>query len=116
MFPADSQRDLFENLFGQSDSLELSFRKLQRMIPSTETNYATHGLHNYPAKFLPHFSRIFIEHFTKEKEVLEKFWGQTFKIRLTIVSNEIEYGHGKTTKDRVRKRFLPHHVKGKPKR
>jgi hypothetical protein len=28
-------------------------------------------------------------------------WGQTFKIRLTIISNYVEYGHGETTKSRV---------------
>jgi hypothetical protein len=32
---------------------------------------------------------------------IDEPWGQTFKIRLTIISNWIEYGHGETTKSRV---------------
>lgn len=43
--------------------LKSDFKSLQRMIPHSESKYATHYLHRYPAKFLPHFPRIFIKNF-----------------------------------------------------
>lgn len=44
------------------------FCSIQRMIPYSETNYATHYLHRYPAKFIPHFPRLFIKHFLHNNE------------------------------------------------
>ena len=40
------------------------FEDLKRLVPHSETNYATHYIHKYPAKFLPHFPRLFIRYFT----------------------------------------------------
>lgn len=44
-------------------NFDLDFQSIQRMIPYKETKYATHYLHKYPGKFLPHFPKIFIKHF-----------------------------------------------------
>ncbi|MDD5691719.1 MAG: DNA methyltransferase [Candidatus Omnitrophica bacterium] len=58
--------------------LESDFKSLQRMIPHSESKYATHYLHRYPAKFLPHFPRIFIKHFlsgNKNELILDPMCG-----------------------------------------
>ena len=46
------------------------FEEIQRMIPPTETNYATHGIHDYPGKFIPHFPNIFIQELTEENNLV----------------------------------------------
>lgn len=47
-------------------NLKKDFNSILRMIPHSETNYATHYLHRYPAKFIPHFPRLFIRHLTNK--------------------------------------------------
>ncbi|KKK91930.1 hypothetical protein LCGC14_2708020, partial [marine sediment metagenome] len=44
--------------------LETEFQLLQRAIPAKETSTATHNIHSYPAKFIPHFPRLMIKHYT----------------------------------------------------
>ena len=50
--------------FDEVDALERDFGGLLRTIPNTETSYATHGLHYYPAKFIPQFAGFFVERFS----------------------------------------------------
>jgi DNA modification methylase len=60
------QRSLWE----PADKLAADIQDLQRMVPSQETNYATHNLHDYPARFIPHFPRVFIKHLTKTNDLV----------------------------------------------
>jgi len=46
------------------------FRSLLRPIPPSECVRATHNLHPYPGKFLPHFPRMFIEGLTQPGELV----------------------------------------------
>ena len=57
------------SLFG-SDTLEDEFQSLMRMVPAAECDYVTHQIHPYPAKFLPHFPRLFIRHFSGEGDLV----------------------------------------------
>ncbi|PJC45013.1 hypothetical protein CO038_00625, partial [Candidatus Pacearchaeota archaeon CG_4_9_14_0_2_um_filter_39_13] len=51
-----------------------NFRK--NYFSSISSNYVTHGLHSYTAKFIPHIPRYFIENYTKEGDiVLDPFAG-----------------------------------------
>lgn len=53
---------------------EYNFRKLVPEIPST--TYLTHGIHAYPAKFIPHIPRYLIRCFAPKKGVvLDPFCG-----------------------------------------
>ncbi|RMG38997.1 MAG: hypothetical protein D6732_04640 [Methanobacteriota archaeon] len=52
----------------------VAFRDLVSEI--TTTTYATHGLHTYPAKFIPQVVRYFLKNYTKEGDVvLDPFGG-----------------------------------------
>ena len=62
----ESQQLLWE----PSDQLEHDFQSIQRMIPSQETKYLTHNMHNFAARFIPHFPKIFIKNLTKEKDIV----------------------------------------------
>lgn len=54
----------------------LDFNSIQKTISASKTDYATHNLHDYPAKFIPQFPAIFIRHFTKEGQyVLDPMCG-----------------------------------------
>lgn len=55
---------------GPKDSLKSDFQGILRMIPSGESDYTSHNIHPYPAKFLPHYPSIFIKHLTKEGDVV----------------------------------------------
>ena len=55
-------------------------RKIINFIPRCpeipNTTYLTHGIHSYPAKFIPHIPRYIIKNYTKPKEVvLDQFCG-----------------------------------------
>jgi len=52
--------------FDKVDTIERDFAGLRQTIPNTLTNYATHGLHYYPAKFIPQFPAFFISRFSKK--------------------------------------------------
>ena len=52
------------------DPLQQDLDDIMRMIPSTETDYDTHNIHPYPAKFLPHYPEIFIRHFSKKGDLV----------------------------------------------
>jgi len=56
--------------FDEVDALERDFGALLRTIPNTETSYATHGLHYYPAKFIPQFPGFFIDRFSERKDLV----------------------------------------------
>ncbi len=56
--------------FDEVDALERDFGGLLRTIPNTETSYATHGLHYYPAKFIPQFPGFFIDRFSENKDLV----------------------------------------------
>lgn len=62
----ESQQLLWE----PSDKLEYDIQSIQRMIPSQETNYLTHNLHNFAARFIPQFPKIFIKNLTKENDLI----------------------------------------------
>lgn len=55
--------------------VELNFRELcKKEIPNT--TYLTHGIHSYPAKFIPQIPNYFIRKFTEEDDiVLDNFSG-----------------------------------------
>ncbi len=55
---------------GARNDFDRDFQSLLRPIPNTESSYATHNLHPYPATFLPHFSSVYIKHFTKEGDLV----------------------------------------------
>ncbi|NQT80442.1 MAG: hypothetical protein HQ555_08655 [Candidatus Aminicenantes bacterium] len=57
-------------LWKPSDQLEHDIQSIQRMIPSQETNYLTNNMHNFAARFIPHFPKIFIKNLTKEKDIV----------------------------------------------
>jgi DNA modification methylase len=53
-----------------------NFRFKENCTSDIRTNYLTHGIHSYTAKFIPHMPRYFIEKYTKEGEiVLDPFAG-----------------------------------------
>lgn len=56
------------SLFG--DTFESEFQSLSRMIPAQESDYVTHNIHPYPAKFLPHFPRLFIKYYSNEGDLV----------------------------------------------
>ena len=68
-----SQKDpLFKELREKSE--EVSFRSLCSHIPNT--TYLTHGVHPYPAKFIPHIPHHFIRTYTQEGDlILDPFCG-----------------------------------------
>lgn len=57
--------------------LKKNFSSLHRLIPHSESRYATHYIHSYPAKFLPHFPQMFIKNFLfgKNKIILDPMCG-----------------------------------------
>lgn len=57
-------------LFDADKTLEERFATLQRMIPPAEAEYASHNLHPYPARFLPHFPRLFIAEYTRPGDLV----------------------------------------------
>lgn len=58
----------------RDEGIEVSFRKLCPEVPNT--TYLTHGIHPYPAKFIPQIPRHFIKNSTSPGEVvLDPFAG-----------------------------------------
>jgi len=79
------------SLFG--NNLENDFQSLMRMIPAAEADYATHGMHPYPAKFLPHYPSIFIRHFSDEEDlVLDPMCGSGTTLIEACLQNRRAYG------------------------
>lgn len=75
------------------DSLEDEFQSLMRHIPSAEADYASHGLHAYPAKFLPHYPNVFIRHFSKKGDlVLDPMCGAGTTVIEACLQNRRAYG------------------------
>lgn len=58
------------SLFDADKTLEERFQDLLRMIPAAEADYASHNLHPYPARFLPHFPRLFIAEYTRPGDLV----------------------------------------------
>ena len=57
------------NTFSKKELLDVA-------LDAKKTNYLTHGLHPYPAKFIPQIPNILIKEFTKPKDVvLDPFCG-----------------------------------------
>jgi len=56
--------------FDKLDKIERDFTGLLETVPNTLTNYATHGLHYYPAKFIPQFPAFFIPYFSKKGDLV----------------------------------------------
>jgi DNA modification methylase len=80
------------SLFGD-DGLEAHFQSLMRMIPSTEADYATHNIHPYPARFLPHYPRVFIHHFSDEGDlVVDPMSGCGTTLAEACLQNRRAYG------------------------
>jgi DNA modification methylase len=74
--------------FEKISDLERDFQSISRVITSKETNYATHNMHDYPAKFIPQFPRVFIENFSKENEwVLDPMVGAGTTLIEACLSN-----------------------------
>jgi len=64
---ANSVLDEFMNKGeAESDIIFVSFRKLIPEVPST--NYASHGMYQYPAEFIPQVVRFAINRFLKNKD------------------------------------------------
>jgi DNA modification methylase len=57
-------------VLGEQDPLLRDFEKIMRVIPSNETGHDTFNIHDYPAKFMPQYPRIFIEHFSKSGDLV----------------------------------------------
>ncbi|MFW6116554.1 MAG: DNA methyltransferase [bacterium] len=75
------------------DTLEDEFQSLMRHIPSAEADYASHGLHAYPAKFLPHYPGVFIRHFSKEGDlVLDPMCGAGTTVIEACLQDRRAYG------------------------
>lgn len=56
--------------FGTLDAIEKDFAGLLETVPNTITNYTTHGLHYYPAKFIPQFPAFFIPRFSENGDLI----------------------------------------------
>lgn len=53
-----------------------NFKFKEKCLLNTSSNYSTHGIHSYTAKFIPHIPRYFIKKYTKKKDVvLDPFAG-----------------------------------------
>lgn len=80
------------SLFAQ-EGLDSQFQSLMRMIPATECDYATHNVHPYPAKFLPHYPRLYIHHFSDEGDtVLDPMCGSGTTLTEACLQNRHAYG------------------------
>ena len=80
------------SLFGE-DNFESQFRSLMRMIPSQDADYATHNVHPYPAKFLPHYPEIFIRQFSAEHDlVVDPMCGSGTTLIAACLQNRRAYG------------------------
>ena len=63
-----------QSILGIEKEEETSFRSLVPEIPST--TYITHGMHSYPAKFIPQVVRWFIDNYTKPEDwIIDPFAG-----------------------------------------
>jgi DNA modification methylase len=70
----------------RAEGVEVSFRKLCPEVPST--TYLTHGIHPYPAKFIPQIPRYFIKTVTSPGDIiLDPFAGSgTALVESTLLS------------------------------
>lgn len=57
-------------LLDSSDPVGSLFQQLLRPISSSESDYSTHSIHPYPAKFLPHYPKFFIQHFSGKNDII----------------------------------------------
>lgn len=71
-------------------NIKKDFSSILRMISYKESNYATHYIHRYPAKFLPHFPKIFIKNFLKDKDeiVLDPMCGSGTTLIESCLANK----------------------------
>jgi len=80
------------NLFSEA-TLDTEFRSIMRMIPASESDYATHNLHPYPGKFLPHYPRIFIQYYSREGDlVIDPMCGSGTTLIEACLLNRRAYG------------------------
>ncbi len=56
--------------FEQVDAIERNFTVLLEPISNKYTRYATHGLHRYPATFIPQFPAFFIPYYSTEGDLV----------------------------------------------
>lgn len=56
--------------FDRVDEVERDFRGLLQTVPNNLTCYSTHGLHYYPAKFIPQLPGFFIERFSQKGDLV----------------------------------------------
>lgn len=80
--PSEVREKFFEKLVGKKAIIET--RGIPEKVPNgailsimnTDVTYLTHGLHGFPAKFIPQIPRWTLEKFSKRKEVvLDPFCG-----------------------------------------
>ncbi|MGH9877585.1 MAG: DNA methyltransferase, partial [Nitrososphaerales archaeon] len=62
------QLQIFERV--EEDEFSADFQRIKRHIPSQECDYASHNLHPYPAKFIPHYPQVFIKHLTGKSDIV----------------------------------------------
>lgn len=73
----DLQFDIFENrtdfklLQNEENQLTPKLISFRELVPEIQkTNYSTHGVYNYPAKFIPQIVRGCIKSYTKENDLI----------------------------------------------
>jgi DNA modification methylase len=54
----------------ETDPLASDFQRILRTVSNQESDYASHNLHPYPAKFIPYYPQIFIKHLSKEGNIV----------------------------------------------
>lgn len=58
------------SFLNEEKTFDSEFQALFRMVPSQESDYVTHNVHPYPAKFLPHFPRLFVKYLSNEGDLV----------------------------------------------
>lgn len=101
MFDSEKTKEIFKQKFGTKTELfkvsEIPTHTVAKdsllFIASNEVAYLTHGLHEFPAKFIPHVPRWAIKKFTEEGEVvLDPFCGCGTSLVEAKLLNRHSYG------------------------
>jgi len=74
---------------GESIDLSVAFNKFK----GRQVSYCTHGIHRFPAKFIPQVPRFCIEHFSKQGDlVLDPFMGSGTTLLEAMLLGRDAYG------------------------
>lgn len=52
------------------DALATDFQRILRPVSNRESDYASHNMHAYPAKFIPYYPHVFVKNLTKPGDVV----------------------------------------------